>query len=125
MHATTAVADFVAKSRWEDCPDAAVAAARRAILDCLGVMLAGASEPPAAILQSDEFQNATPYNKAFYETMFKVRDFWALPEYAELLDEAQQGFYDYVVNGNGTAQEALDKLIADWTVVFADDGKIN
>ena len=32
-----------------------------------------------AILKSDEFQNATPYNKAFYETMFKVRDFWALP----------------------------------------------
>jgi multiple sugar transport system substrate-binding protein len=24
-----------------------------------------------------EFQNATPYNKAFYETMFKVKDFWA------------------------------------------------
>ena len=52
MHATTAVADFVAKSRWEDCPEPAVAAARRAILDCLGVMLAGASEPPARILQS-------------------------------------------------------------------------
>ena len=30
--------------------------------------------------------NATPYNEAFYQTMFKVRDFWALPEYAELLD---------------------------------------
>jgi multiple sugar transport system substrate-binding protein len=68
----------------------------------------------AAILESEEFQNATPYNKAFYETMFKVRDFWALPEYAELLDEGQQGFYDYVVNGNGTAQEALDKLAATW-----------
>jgi multiple sugar transport system substrate-binding protein len=67
-----------------------------------------------AILKSDEFQNATPYNKAFYETMFKVRDFWALPEYAELLDESQQGFYDYVVNGNGTAQETLDKLTTTW-----------
>jgi multiple sugar transport system substrate-binding protein len=68
----------------------------------------------AAILKSEEFQNATPYNKAFYETMFKVRDFWALPEYAALLDQAQLGFYDYVVNGNGTAQEALDKLAATW-----------
>jgi multiple sugar transport system substrate-binding protein len=68
----------------------------------------------AAILQSDEFQNATPYNKAFYETMFKVRDFWALPEYAALLDQSQLGFYDYVVNGHGTAQEALDKLAATW-----------
>jgi multiple sugar transport system substrate-binding protein len=67
-----------------------------------------------ATLESAEFQNATPYNKAFYETMFKVRDFWALPEYAELLDEGQQGLYDFVVNGNGTAQEALDKLAATW-----------
>ncbi len=39
--------------------------------------------------ESDEFQNATPYNKAFYETMFKVKDFWALPEYAELLIQMQ------------------------------------
>jgi len=67
-----------------------------------------------AILESEEFQNATPYNKAFYETMFKVRDFWALPEYAELLDEGQQALYDYVVNGNGTAQETLDKLAQTW-----------
>ena len=39
----------------------------------------------AKVLESPEFQNATPYNKAFYETMFKVKDFWAVPEYAELL----------------------------------------
>jgi multiple sugar transport system substrate-binding protein len=38
-----------------------------------------------AVLESAEFQNATPYNKAFYDTMFKVKDFWAVPEYAELL----------------------------------------
>ncbi len=52
MSATTALADFVAKSRWEDCPAPAVAAARRAILDCLGVMLAGSLEPSARILQA-------------------------------------------------------------------------
>jgi multiple sugar transport system substrate-binding protein len=68
----------------------------------------------AATLESEEFRNATPYNEAFFQTMFKVRDFWALPEYAELLDEGQQGLYDYVVNGNGTAQETLDKLAATW-----------
>ena len=38
----------------------------------------------------------------------------ALPEYAELLDEGQQGLYEYVVNGNGTAQETLDTLAATW-----------
>jgi hypothetical protein len=39
------------------------------------------------VLKSSEFQNATPYNKAFYDTMFMVKDFWATPEYAEVLDQ--------------------------------------
>ena len=38
------------KSRWEDCPAEAVDIARRAILDCLGVMLAGSIEPAARIV---------------------------------------------------------------------------
>jgi 2-methylcitrate dehydratase PrpD len=51
MSATSGLAEFVAKSRWEDCPTAAVDAAQRAILDCLGVMLAGSVEPAARIMQ--------------------------------------------------------------------------
>jgi 2-methylcitrate dehydratase PrpD len=50
MRATATIAEFVAKSRWEDCPAEAVDAARRAILDCLGVMLAGSIEPAARIV---------------------------------------------------------------------------
>src|SRR5512147_770535 len=50
MRATSQIAEYVSKSRWEDCPAAAVAAARRAILDCLGVMLAGSVEPAARIV---------------------------------------------------------------------------
>ena len=52
MRATSAIAEFIVKSRWEECPEPAVAAARRAILDCLGVMLAGSVDPPARIVQS-------------------------------------------------------------------------
>ncbi len=52
MRATTAMAEFIVKSRWEECPEAAVEAARRAILDCLGVMLAGSADPPARIVQA-------------------------------------------------------------------------
>ena len=32
--------------------------------------------------------------------------------------------HDYVVNGKGSAKDALDKIIDDWTEVFEDDGKI-
>src|SRR5262245_56469131 len=52
MPATAQVAEFIVKSRWEDLPPAAVEAARRAILDCLGVTLAGSLDPPARIVQA-------------------------------------------------------------------------
>src|SRR5262245_55437720 len=52
MSSAIAVADFVAKSRWEHCPTLAVESARDAILDCLGVMLAGSVEPAARILHA-------------------------------------------------------------------------
>ena len=71
-----------------------------------------------AVLESAEFQEATPYNKAFYETMFKVKDFWATPEYAELLIQMNQRVYPYVTAGQGTAKEALDNLAGDWNTTF-------
>ncbi|MGI6852489.1 extracellular solute-binding protein [Mesorhizobium sp. 1B3] len=78
-----------------------------------------------AVLESEAFQNATPYNKAFYETMFKVKDFWAVPEYAELLQQLNQRVYPYVVNGEGTAKETLDSLAADWNATFKKYGRMN
>ncbi|TIW51694.1 MAG: carbohydrate ABC transporter substrate-binding protein, partial [Mesorhizobium sp.] len=71
-----------------------------------------------AVLKSEAFQNATPYNKAFYDTMFMVKDFWATPEYAEVLDQLNQNIYPFVVGGKGTAQEALDKTAAEWKATF-------
>jgi 2-methylcitrate dehydratase PrpD len=47
MNATTRLAEFVVKTSLRDCPDAAIAQVRRAALDTLGVVLAGASEPVA------------------------------------------------------------------------------
>jgi multiple sugar transport system substrate-binding protein len=71
-----------------------------------------------AVLESAEFQNATPYNKAFYDTMFKVKDFWATPEYAELLIQMNQRIYPYITGDQGTAKEVLDNLAADWNATF-------
>ena len=36
----------------------------------------------------------------------------------------QKRLHDYVVADQGTAKEALDKLIEDWTEVFEDEGKL-
>jgi len=76
-----------------------------------------------SVLESAEFQNATPYNKAFYDTMFKVKDFWAVPEYAELLTALNQRVYPAVVGGEGTSKETLDALAGDWDAIFKKYGR--
>ena len=78
----------------------------------------------AKVLESPEFRNATPYNEAFYQTMFMVKDFWAVPEYAELLTAANARIYPYIVGGEGTAKEVLDALTADWTETFKKYGRV-
>jgi multiple sugar transport system substrate-binding protein len=78
----------------------------------------------AAVLESPEFRNATPYNEAFYQTMFVVKDFWAVPEFAELLTAANERLYPYIVGGEGTAKEVLDALTADWTETFKKYGRV-
>jgi multiple sugar transport system substrate-binding protein len=77
----------------------------------------------AETLESEEFRNATPYNEAFYQTMFTVKDFWAVPEFAELLTAANQRLYPYIVGDEGTAQETLDALAEDWKSIFAKYGR--
>src|SRR2546428_4146143 len=47
MTATTRLAEFVVKTSLRDCPDAVLAQTRRAALDSIGVMVAGATEPVA------------------------------------------------------------------------------
>ena len=76
-----------------------------------------------AVLESEEFQNATPYNKAFYETMFRVKDFWATPEFAELLIQMNQRIYPYITAGEGSAKESLDALASDWNETFEKYGR--
>jgi multiple sugar transport system substrate-binding protein len=36
----------------------------------------------------------------------------------------QRRMHDFVVADKGTAKEALDGLVADWTKVFKEDGKL-
>jgi multiple sugar transport system substrate-binding protein len=78
-----------------------------------------------AVVEDPGFADTAPFAADFLKAMSGVQDFWQEPTYAELLLAMQARLHDYVVAGEGTAQEALDKLIEDWTIVFEDDGKIN
>ena len=52
MTATTHLAEFILKLTPADLPDAVLAQVRRAALDTIGCMLAGASEPVAVITRA-------------------------------------------------------------------------
>lgn len=77
-----------------------------------------------AVLEDPGFAKTAPFAADFLVAMSGVKDFWQEPTYAELLQSMQKRIHDYVVADQGTAQEALDKLVDDWTEVFQDDGKL-
>jgi multiple sugar transport system substrate-binding protein len=77
-----------------------------------------------AVLNDPGFVDSQPFAADFLQAMENVQDFWQEPAYAELLLAMQKRLHDYVVADIGTAQEALDLLIEDWTEVFEDEGKL-
>jgi multiple sugar transport system substrate-binding protein len=77
-----------------------------------------------SVLNDPGFVDSAPFAADFLVAMAGVQDFWQEPTYAELLQAMQKRLHDYVVADQGTAQEALDLLIADWTEVFEDAGKL-
>jgi multiple sugar transport system substrate-binding protein len=77
-----------------------------------------------AVVQDPGFPKSAPFAPDFLKSMEIVQDFWAEPAYAELLLDMQKRVHDYVVADKGTAKEALDLLVKDWTKVFKDEGKL-
>lgn len=77
-----------------------------------------------SVLNDPGFKDSAPFAGDFLDAMGGVQDFWQEPAYASLLLAMQERLHNYVVADQGTAQEALDGLIADWTEVFEDEGKL-
>ncbi len=77
------------------------------------------------VLATDEFLNATPYNPAFAETMGFVKDFWNVPVYGELLEVSQRELGRFIVQGEGTAEEAMNNIAEQHDQILRDAGLIN
>lgn len=73
------------------------------------------------VLQSKEFQTIAPYNPAFVESMKYVRDFWAVPEYAELLQKCQIDWNAAITNQK-TPKQAMDELAKEHEAIFKKAG---
>ena len=78
--------------------------------------------PPKSVLEDPGFAG-TAFAADFLRAMSGVQDFWQEPT-CQFSPQSMQKVHDYVVADKGSAQEALDKLIEDWTVTFEDDGKL-
>jgi multiple sugar transport system substrate-binding protein len=66
----------------------------------------------AAILKSDAFRAASPYNTAFAASMDIVQDFWNLPVYNELIASTAQQLGE-ALDGKKSSREALAELAAE------------
>ena len=77
-----------------------------------------------AVVEAPDFASSQPYAQTFLDSMAIVKDFWAEPAYAELLLAMQARLHTYVVAGSGTAKEALDGVVRDWTETFEYEGKL-
>lgn len=84
----------------------------------------GGASAHLAVLQDPSYAESSPFALDFLIAMSDVKDFWQEPAYAELLLAMQKRIHNYVVAGQGTAKEALDGLVKDWTETFEDEGKL-
>ena len=66
----------------------------------------------AAILKSDGFKAASPYNAAFAQSMDIVQDFWNVPVYNELIASTAQQLGE-ALDGKKSSKDALAALAAE------------
>jgi multiple sugar transport system substrate-binding protein len=66
----------------------------------------------AAILKSDAFKAASPYNAAFAQSMDIVQDFWNVPVYNELIASTAQQLGE-ALDGKKSSKDALAALAAE------------
>ncbi len=76
------------------------------------------------VLASEAFLKAQPYNPAFADTMQVVKDFWNVPVYGQLLEVTQRELQAYVVGGQGTAKEVLDRIAEEHDRILRQAGLI-
>ena len=62
-----------------------------------------------SILNTDRFLKAKPYNGALRDSLPLLKDFWNMPEYADMLDIMQENLNAAVV-GQKTPKQALDEI---------------
>jgi len=71
-----------------------------------------------AIMNSKEYVAASGLNKISAESVPYLKDWWAVPEYAQTIRTFAETVGRYVVGGEGTAKQAMDSVAEQWHEVF-------
>lgn len=74
------------------------------------------------VLASQEFLDVAPYNAAFAETMGMVMDYWNIPVFGQLLEITQRELSGYIVGGEGTAEEAMNRMAEEHEKILKETG---
>ncbi|SVB80502.1 uncharacterized protein METZ01_LOCUS233356, partial [marine metagenome] len=74
-----------------------------------------------AILSSEAFRQATPYNEPFAESLDYLQDFWNVPVYNELLAVAQQHLGE-ALDSVTSSQDALNAIAEKHGKIMQDAG---
>lgn len=70
------------------------------------------------VMRSPDFLKATPYNPLFEEAFGMMRDFWAVPEYDQLLEISQREISD-VIQNKVSPEDAAARIQAEHTRILA------
>ena len=76
------------------------------------------------VLNSQEFLDATPFNPAFAETMGFVVDFWNIPIYDPMLRATTVALGEFIVEGQGTAEETMNRIAEEQDAMLREGGFI-
>ena len=76
------------------------------------------------VLKTQEFLDATPFNAAFAETMGFVVDFWNIPIYDPMLRDATVALGEFVIEGQGTAEETMTGIAENHDEMLREGGYI-
>ena len=78
----------------------------------------------ANVLNSQEFLDATPFNLAFAETMGFVVDFWNIPIYDPMLRDTTVALGEFIIEGQGTAEETMNRIAEEQDAMLREGGYI-
>jgi multiple sugar transport system substrate-binding protein len=63
-----------------------------------------------SVLESEAFLSSSPINAAYAESLERVRDFWNVPVYDELLAISQKQLHNFVIERTDPAQKLVDNI---------------